>query len=177
MKKEKMSNKNLILIISVALFLMIATIVVLVIDFKESEEGLFLEKDILEVSENYVRESYQFQEYQGYNLKLVSIYPTMECDYCFEVVYSFEVLNKESLPNEVESFLFTFNMETDSIAEVKIEEIVDEKEEKNYCYERNEICITLYDPVIGFFEDGSYNLYGNSCEACSDDRVVYWGKD
>jgi hypothetical protein len=57
-------------------------------------------------------------------------------------------------------------------------------ENKNYCTAESrlaEVCITLYDPVCGYFNETIQCIkypcaqtYSNSCFACMDRKVSYW---
>lgn len=49
--------------------------------------------------------------------------------------------------------------------------------EKVYCEEEQrevEICTTQWEPVCGYTEQGQKETYGNSCEACKNQDVIYW---
>lgn len=51
-----------------------------------------------------------------------------------------------------------------------------EKIQRVSCGPRNNpdrvLCIQVYDPVCGFFSDGSAKTYSNSCVACGDNSVI-----
>jgi hypothetical protein len=49
--------------------------------------------------------------------------------------------------------------------------------EKNFCLPEQreaEVCTTEWEPVCGFREDNSSELYSNSCFACMDPEIIYW---
>lgn len=51
--------------------------------------------------------------------------------------------------------------------------------ERNYCAPDSrevEACITVYDPVCGYFGDGSTQTFSNSCVACQNEDVESWTK-
>lgn len=54
---------------------------------------------------------------------------------------------------------------------------IEEIEAKKYCTPESregDTCITLYDPVCGYFADQTKDTYSNSCFACLDQEVEYW---
>jgi hypothetical protein len=91
----------------------------------QTDKGVGLESEILKISEEYVINSKQYQEYTGYNLKLESVFPMLDCgDYCFEVVYLFNILEKDKLLKNVEGFRFAVYVMNNTILNVTVTEII-----------------------------------------------------
>jgi phage shock protein C len=146
-----------------------------------------------------IMESYNYKEYNGYDLRLIAInQPEKEkCTLlqrdpyglriydsgCKEYHHRFFVNDSEIIKGfEVKNIVIR-----NQIVETEIIEIPKKKESKyfeefNECLpeQRNvDFCITLYDPVCGFFgnpldDNVKTETFSNSCVACKNPEVKFW---
>ena len=42
---------------------------------------------------------------------------------------------------------------------------------------RPEVCTREYDPVCGYWLDGTFKTYSNGCTACTDKEIIGYKKD
>jgi hypothetical protein len=81
--------------------------------------------------------------------------------------------NKNYLYMGIAIFLILFAL----VLVVNTEDTTTNEEQRVYCTEDQrdvEVCTMEYAPVCGYHEDGSYETYGNVCEACKNSEIIYW---
>ena len=131
-----------------------------------------------------ILESYNYNEYAGSDLMLVSKQraPEEYCeqkregvminifgDGCVKYVHSFEVDHPEIESFEVETIVVRGKIVHTTYTEIPSYEFHDCKEEQRYA----EICPAIYAPVCGYYEEGR-ETFSNECIACANPEIIRW---